>query len=111
MKQLSRSDREALERAIEMACQESRDRAAQIDAMLHQQMRPWLQVAKFAASCCQRRALRVKPWQMLPLDVIEIEGDDPPAVLLRRMLAAGLSKYEPDPLKALAEAKSRPTAA
>jgi hypothetical protein len=71
---------------------------------------PWLEVAEFAAYRCQVRALALKPWQSPPCWL----GDNRPAddgdgrglvdawELRRRLVASGLSMYEPDPPGALA---------
>ena len=61
-------------------------------------------------------ALSLKPWQSPPIhieedanepDNAEREPDTAARKLLRRMLAAGVSRYDPDPLKAPAGAKRR----
>jgi hypothetical protein len=110
---LSAVDREALTRAIELAKGESAVRAAQINDKLKTESP--LRVGEFAAYCCQHRALQTKPWELAPCSVDE---DDPIPVgddhrrkaraikLLRRLLAAGLSRYEPQPLAALAKIES-----
>jgi hypothetical protein len=104
-------DRDALERAIEIAKAESPGRARQIDDKLKTES--WRAVAEFAASCCQDRALATKPWELAPVSVDEddaIPDDDDhrrkgrAITLLRRLLAAGLSRYEPTPLAALEKA-------
>jgi hypothetical protein len=104
---MQRHDRAALTQALAMCRAEDEGRAWQIDSMLED--RPWAEVARFAASCCQCRALKLYPWQSPPCDVDE-DGDDGEinadgVKLLRKMLAAGLSRYEPDPLAALKAAK------
>ena len=101
-------DRSALERAIEIAKGESPGRARQIaDKLKHES---WNAVGMFAASCCQDRALQTRPWELAPVSVDEDDpipdGDDHRRTgraikLLRRLLAAGLSRYEPDPIAAL----------
>ena len=97
----SEADGDALERAIQTArCDPSR--AQQLDDKLQDES--WDEVAEFAAYVCQTEALHLKPWQVPPCSV---DQDDPDETnkraqgLLRRMLAAGLSRYEPDPLTAL----------
>jgi hypothetical protein len=81
----------------------------QIEAKLESE--PWLDVAKLCAYGCQCAALHLEPWQPPPCWVEIDDGDDEiapvlgrraAAELLRRMLAAGLSRYEPDPIGALA---------
>jgi len=107
-------DRSALERAIELAKGESAGRARQIaDKLKHES---WRAVGEFAASCCQDRALATKPWETAPCSVDEDDpipdGDDHRRTgraikLLRRLLRAGLSRYEPSPIEALARVEAR----
>ena len=103
---LSQTDRDALERAIQILRREP-ERAQQIDEMLKHQK--WFEVATFAARHCQMASLRLPQWINPPCWVHEDdpeEDDKDEQELLRRMLAAGLSRYEPDPLAAL-KAKSK----
>jgi hypothetical protein len=113
MTELSQRDFEALELAMTKARQDAR-RAAQLDGMLAE--RPWLEVAQFAAYCCQTDALRLKPWERPPChgdypsrpgNPLNLASARAAASLLKRMRAAGISKYHPDPLAALAEADAR----
>jgi hypothetical protein len=109
---LSEVDREALERAIVLARQESPGRRDQIDSMLRE--RDWLDVAKFCAYCCQDTELKLKPWEIVPCWIDDIDqhvalpdlGQRRRAIrLLRKLLALGLSKFEPTPLAALEHAE------
>ena len=101
---LSRIDRGALTRAMETA---KADRADQLAAMLKD--RPWEVVAVFAPCCCQYEALSLKPWQSPPMyagderpsDASPLSGRLAAWQLRRRLLAAGLSVFEPDPVRAL----------
>ena len=79
---------------------------------------PWEDVGEFASYSAQCRALRLRPWQFPPCWIDDdipaaLNDPDPIAVselraeLLQRMLAAGLSRYEPDPLKALERGRAR----
>jgi len=100
-------DHDALERALAIL-QADPERAEQITSMLSD--RAWLETAHFAAYVCQRRTLRLRPWQSPPMDA-EI-GEPRPhdhgaRVLLRRMRSAGLSRFEPDPVAALDELKKK----
>jgi hypothetical protein len=97
---LRRVDRDALKRAIVAARAESPSRARQIDDKLKPE--PWVEVAQFAAFCAQCRALQLKPWQAPPShgdDEIDPQGRyggmAAEVELRRRMLALGLSIYEP----------------
>ena len=79
--------------------------------------RPWERVGRFAAGCAQSRALHLQPWETPPLGIRDIEaalnapedakriGDA--ARLLQKLLRLGLSKFEPDPLQAIAAAEQR----
>ena len=104
---LSPVDRDALERAVEIA---RRLRPDLIDDWLAEQ--PWLEAAVDAARLCQENALALKPWQCWPPCAVAPNDTDAPGLahrgirtsarLLRRMLAANVSRFEPDPLNALA---------
>ena len=119
---LTRIDRAALAAAIEVARSEDAGRRQQIDNMLADAAdRPggWEDVARFASSCAQARSLQAQPWQTLPqyasLDSLRDPYGDPSgareaAELLKKMLALGISKYEPNPLAAIAEAEKRQAA-
>ena len=65
---------------------------------------PWDLVADMACHCCQVRALALRPWQCAPSSVDENDPDEQDKAaqkLLRQMLKAGVSRYEPDPMAAL----------
>jgi len=115
--ELSAIDRDALARAIEMARLESPARSQQLDIKLKDE--PWREVGEFAAYSCQCDALHLQPWQSPPCwvdDLVSdiqggpdgVGGDYEAAKLLRRLLDAGLSRYEPDPIAALKQAKRSP---
>jgi hypothetical protein len=91
-------NQDALERAMEMARNESPSRRQQLDSML-KDGQPWKEVAWLAVTCCQTKTLHLKPWQSPPC--WNDDRDKESQKLLKRMLAAGLSQYEPDPLAAL----------
>ena len=106
-------DRDALQRAMEIAQRDPLS-AKHLRSKLEDQ--PWREVAEFAAYSCQIDALSLKPWQSPPIHIDE-DADEPDSAerepdtaarkLLRRMLAAGVSRYDPNPLAALAGAKRR----
>jgi hypothetical protein len=104
---MNRNDRDALRRAMEICRAESPGRSRQLDAKLKDE--PWEEVAKFAAHCCQSRALRLFPWQDPPMyGAVDISWrDEDAARLLHQMLSLGVSKYEPDPMAAIEAAKQR----
>jgi hypothetical protein len=106
---LSKVDREAMQRAIDMVRAEGPDSARWIEK------RDFYEAGSLAAYHCQYRALQLKPWQWTPSWLapgdIDAELSAPPdqsgrhraAELLKRLLACKLSRFEPDPLRALAE--------
>jgi hypothetical protein len=71
--------------------------------------RSFEEIGRFAAYHCQRRSLRLKPWETAPCDAgphRDSDADDShgyaaAAALLERMSAVGLSRYEPDPIAAI----------
>jgi hypothetical protein len=101
MTDLNQTDRDALERCMQIARRDP-SRAQQLQSML--QDAPWNEVAEFAAHVCQYRALHLKPWQSPPCIVDEADPDEDDRdaqALLRQMLAAGVSRFAPAPLEAL----------
>lgn len=112
---LSDADIDALSRAIAITRAESKGRARQIFDMLSE--RPWARVGRFAAYNCQVTSLRLQPFELAPLNIRDIEAalqapdgarrTRDAARLLQRMLALGLSRYEPTPLEAIAGAFQR----
>lgn len=62
-------------------------------------------MAEFAAYHCQIESLKLKPWEEPPCHC-DGDGDKPGDELLRKMFAAGISRYHPDSLAALAEAEA-----
>jgi hypothetical protein len=115
---MKRVDREALKRSIELARSHDAGRRNQIDAKLETES--WEEVAMFASYVCQHRSLNLRPWQLPPCEVDVGDEDEPAmgpkggkrsaALLLQRMLAAGLSKFEPDPIGALARVEAEKAA-
>ena len=106
-------DRDAMTRAIEMCRSENKGRRQQIDQKLKDEK--WRRVGRFAAYSCQIDALHLEPWEWPPIWIRDIDaalltpndarriGDA--ARLLQKMLALGISRYEPDPLAAIAAAE------
>lgn len=115
---LSRVDREALTRAIELARAESAAQRQQIDEMLKSD--GWRRSARFASYACQDAALNLRPWQTPPCWIrddpdrlLAAQTADPDhrraALLTQRLFDAGLSRYEPDPINAIARAEEAAT--
>jgi hypothetical protein len=112
---LSPVDEDALRRAIEIVRLKSPADREQIDHKLASEA--WEDVGSFASYSAQSDALGLKPWQTPPCWVDDLVGDInrgndgvvgnyAAAKLLQRLLDAGLSRFEPDPLGALARAKA-----
>jgi len=112
MKNLNQIDLDALARAVEVTRREFSARAKRIDSMLSREPRE--RVGIFAASCAQRKSLHLDPWQTepfrarLPDDLAKPRGERRVAELLQRLLDAGLSPFEPDPVAALERAEAKP---
>jgi hypothetical protein len=77
---------------------------------------PWETVAKFAAYSAQIESLGLNPYQTPPMyarfpylekPYDDPRGERPAAELLKRLLDAGLSPFEPDPVAALARAEAK----
>jgi AcrR family transcriptional regulator len=113
---MRRVDREAMARAIEMLRQDGGAVARLIDDKLARE--PWDEVGRFASYVRQDGSLNLKPWQWPPCwlrtdDDVEAALAEPEnhtgrkaaAELVQRLLAAGLSRFEPDPIAALERAE------
>jgi hypothetical protein len=106
-------DHDAFYRAIEMMRRHSPMEAAQIDGKLSRE--GFVSAGKFASYCMQCETLRLKPWEAPPMDaqggdVVDpnVYGHRAAEIALRdRLLAAGLSLFEPDPLSALAASERK----
>jgi hypothetical protein len=104
---LTEVDRAALQRALDEARREP-SCAEQLSEMLTD--RPWEEVAKLAAFGCQCKALRLQPWEIPPCEITDadISREHLEAqTMVRRLIKAGLSRWEPDPEGALRRAKER----
>jgi hypothetical protein len=106
-------DRAAFELAIELTRAEA-DRREQIDHMLADD--PRIEVGQFASYHRQVNALRLRPWEPPPCHINDADetlaqpeqpgdGKHAAARLLKQMLALGVSKWHPDPLAAIEQAK------
>jgi len=112
MTKLSDVDRDALKRCIEMA-RTYPGRDEQISWKLGKGGCSWQDTAKFCAYLCQSKNLHLEIQEFPPcwlLDAADVQGPSfkgkvQAAKLLRRLLDAGLSQYEPDPIAALAAAE------
>jgi hypothetical protein len=117
MRKISRVDRDAMKRAIEELRRGGGEDARQIEQKLRDE--PWEDVGRFAAYSCQDKNLKLQPWQVPPCwlrtdrDVEaalsmphDHSGRREAGELVQRLLAAGLSRDEPDPLGALARVEA-----
>jgi hypothetical protein len=113
---LTKADRDALRRALEMARAGSEEEREHIDRVLAED--GWQRAAETAAYHCQDARLHLKPWQPPPCWIRNLAGnlaagDDgvggryAAAKLVQRLLARGLSRFEPDPLGALEAAEGK----
>ena len=103
--ELSAMDVRALNKCMEVAKREPFE-AERIRSKLDDG-EPWFAVAESACYSCQTSALGIAPFRDPPYMMGEDDPNEPDKDgqrLLRRMLAAGLSRYEPDPEQALAAA-------
>jgi hypothetical protein len=65
---------------------------------------PWADVGRFAAFSRQITSLGLQPWESTVVYAVTPEA----RALLRRLKAAGLSRYEPDPVAACEAADGGP---
>ena len=106
---MTRKDKDALKRALVMV--------ETVDAEIAQRIKAhstWQEAAERAAFFCQMRLLHLRPWMTPPMlshDQIDPQGGyggtEQEVGLRRKMLALGLSLYEPNPLAAIAEAEAK----
>jgi hypothetical protein len=106
---LSDTDMRALQDAVALSRASGQVRSEQITGMFDQ--REWFAVATFCAFDSQKRTLGAKQWEPVPMHVADPDnpkpGEEDAAPLLGEMLARGISRYHPDPRRALAEAEAQ----
>jgi hypothetical protein len=66
--------------------------------------RGWEAAARIAAYDVQCRSLNLKPWQEPPCTGRLRDDKSPAGCLLKRMAKRGVSRWAPDPLRAIAQA-------
>ena len=110
-------DAAALDRALALTLVEPDPGRVEQVRWMHAE-RGWREAATFCSYHQQCAHLNLKPWEFPPcwidpdqIETILAEGPSERkrfggAKLLRRMLAAGVSQYDPTPLDSLAAAKS-----
>jgi hypothetical protein len=108
--ELTKTDIEALQRALQTVRAESAEDAARLDSLAER--KGWFEAASAAAYRCQLRSLRLKPWHCPPMDTRDVVsknggyGSTGKEVKLRlRMVALGISVYEPFPAEAIEKAE------
>jgi hypothetical protein len=96
------SDRAALDAAVELVRRHP-ERGPELEALVRE--RGWEEAARIAALDCQSRALRLPPWREKEIPCMASpRGKSRASRLLRRMLRRNISRWDPDPLRAIAEA-------
>jgi hypothetical protein len=98
--QPTKDDLDAMARAIDWVRQQCPDHAGQIEHKLRYE--GFEAAGEFAADRAQCANLKLKPWETSPCNIWGY--DQSRGIELRdRLVAAGISIFEPDPIKALAE--------
>ena len=96
---MKKSDKAALELALETVLRgKEPGRADQVRDMLRED--GWEYTAKFCSSLLQRQRLQLKPWDKPPCR-LNAPDDSEAGRLLAQMLAAGMSRFDPDPIQVL----------
>lgn len=104
---MTNDDRAALDRAFEIILS-GKDKSRVNFLRALQQQNGKLDAQLHAVYELQVRSLGLRPWECPPC--FATPNNTPEGRFLRRMLDAGLSRYEPDPIEAL-EAKANEQAA
>jgi hypothetical protein len=94
------ADRDALELAVTLALRTERKR--EFEAL--ERRIGWEEAARICAYDCQSRSLRLPNWSTEVPCVAPVRGRSRASRLLRRMLRRGVSRWHPDPLRAIAAA-------
>ena len=97
-------DRDALQRAVNVRYVSVKGKIELLEALAARSRR---EVAERAAYSCQIKALKLRPWESPPCWGAGFHSTPQAAQLLDRLLAAGLSMWEPDPIAALAKAEAK----
>jgi hypothetical protein len=100
MAKLTKDDLDAMRRAIEWVRAKRLDDVEQVnDKLRHEGFEA---AGEFAADRAQCESLHLRPWETSPCNIWGYHQSS--AIELRdRLLAAGISIFEPDPMRALAE--------
>jgi hypothetical protein len=102
----SSTDLAALAHAIDAVRKESLAQARRIDQRLAEGDN-WFDIATSCAFRRQRTALGLMPWENPPMygDIDQPRRDQHAYELLQKLLSLGLSRYEAQPLAAIARAE------
>jgi hypothetical protein len=98
---VNKVDRQALQRSLKLARAEPEYRD-QLECKVEAE--GWESAARFASYSLQIDNLGLRPW-MDPPCFAEVRPDPEALKILVQLLGAGLSRYEPDPVAALAAAR------
>lgn len=94
-------DRIALEAAVAQCLAEGGDAAERVKLQLAGES--WINAAQFAAAICQTKALNLACYETEPCFVDDDDVNNPEALkLLQQMLSLGISRWDPDPMAAIA---------
>jgi hypothetical protein len=98
-------DRDALTRALAMVRTLDPIIVQAVESLLKTS---WQEAAEYACYHCQMKSLQLRPWQAPPLrsdDAVDPAGlygaREQEVALRQRMIALGISIFEPDPLAAI----------
>jgi hypothetical protein len=94
------SDRDCLDLATTIVLRHP-ERRREFQALARE--RGWEAASMVCVYDCQVRSMRLRWWEQPPC-VAGTRGKDRAARLLRRMARRGISRYHPDPLRAIAAA-------
>jgi len=97
---LSTKDRRALNAALH-AILKGDDTARRIQVAEMLKERGFFETARFCAGVIQAQNLNLRPWDQQPC-LANPDSSNPAGRLLARMLASGMSRYDIDPMRALA---------
>jgi hypothetical protein len=103
---ITEADREALELAITTERAKSIEDSQHVDDMFARGD-TWERVAKYCAYSCQWDALRLKLHEPTPCTISSFYDPDHHDAwnLLKKMETLGISKFHPNPMKAIREAE------
>jgi hypothetical protein len=104
---MNRVDREALQRSLKLARAEPEYRE-KLERKIEAE--GWESAARFACYNLQIDNLDLRPWQDPPM-YAELRPDPKALAILVKLLGAGLSRFEPDPVQALAAVRGKSPAA